>query len=89
MAQDLKKILKDNQNNEQIKMPENHEARFLKKLNQAMPTHKKKKNFSWLKIAASLVLLFGLSITAFKYFNQPDVINNPKTKINANFFIIR
>lgn len=72
MAQDIRDLFK----NEQLKheeMPKNHEARFLEKLEAAFPEEAQKPSkFSWLNIAASVVLLIGLSFGAYK-FMTPDV----------------
>lgn len=67
MAQDIRDLLKD----EQVKhedMPKHHEARFLEKLDAAFPEETQKPpKFSWLNIAASVVLLIGLSFGAYKF----------------------
>lgn len=67
MAQDIRELLKNEQRLTQEKMPSNHQKRFLKKLDEAMSVEKKR-NFNWLQIAASIVLLLSFSFGAFKYF---------------------
>lgn len=79
MAQDIRELFKNEQKVTQEKMPENHQERFLEKLNDAMPV-KKKTNFSWLQIAASLIVLLGLSFGAFKYF-QPSIPVAPTNNV--------
>lgn len=69
MAQDLRELFKNDKITDE-KMPKNHQERFLDKLDAALPEQKQSK-FSWMQIAASVVVLLGLSIGAFKYF-QPD-----------------
>jgi len=71
MAQDIRELFKNEQKVTHETMPENHQERFLEKLNRAMPI-KKKTRFNWLQIAASLVVLLGLSFGTFKYF-QPSI----------------
>ncbi|WP_298552403.1 hypothetical protein [uncultured Algibacter sp.] len=71
MAQDLRELFKNDKISGE-KMPKNHQERFLDKLDAALPEQKQPK-FSWMQIAASIVVLLGLSLGAFKYF-QPDVI---------------
>jgi len=56
MAQDLKKILKQEVLHKT--MSNNHEARFIEKLDIHLPK-KKTSSFSWLSIAASMLLLIG------------------------------
>jgi hypothetical protein len=81
MAQDIRELIKQEEKLVNDKMPLNHEVRFLKKLDKALPV-KKKSHFNWLQMAASIVVLFGLSFGAFKYFKteQPiDTIVDTKT----------
>lgn len=81
MAQDIRDLIKQEEKLVNDKMPSNHELRFLEKLDKALPVEKKT-HFNWLQIAASIVVLFGLSFLAFKYFqtDQPiDAIANTKT----------
>lgn len=84
MAQNIKELFK----HEKItgeRMPENHQDRFLDKLNLALPeTLPKAKTytFSWMQIAACVVVLLGLSFGVFKCF-QPDGLND-MTEIVAN-----
>ena len=70
MARDIRELFKDDKIAHE-KMPENHQERFLKKLDEAMPVVNKSK-FNWMHIAASVVLFIGLSFGAFKYF-QPQI----------------
>ncbi|WP_452228119.1 MULTISPECIES: hypothetical protein [unclassified Lacinutrix] len=70
MAQDIRDLLKQDLQEQNKKMPENHEARFLDKLNKALPEQQKPK-FNWLQIAASIVLFIGLGYGGFTYFNNP------------------
>ena len=83
MAQDIRDLLKQDLQEQNKKMPENHEARFLDKLNTALP-EKQKPKFNWLQIAASIALFIGLSFGAFKYFNNPVVNINNNTTTVAN-----
>ncbi|MBD0832691.1 hypothetical protein [Aestuariibaculum sediminum] len=81
MAQDLRDLF----NNEEIvneTMPKNHEARFLKKLNAALPNNKPKNN--WFSMAASVIVLLGFSFFAYKFYNDkgtpvestPPIVSN-------------
>ena len=73
MAQDIRKLFENEQKVSNQKMPENHEARFLEKLDEAMPVTSIKKRFSIFQMAASVVILIGLSFGAYKYFETPRV----------------
>ena len=75
MAQDIRELFKKEQKTTQETMPKNHQDRFLEKLDAALPV-KKKPNFDWIQIAASVVVIFGLSFGAFKYFNTEVPVSN-------------
>ena len=69
MAQDIRELFK----NDKVlgkTMPKHHEERFLKKLDEALP-ETKTKPFKWYNIAASIVVLLGLSLGTYNYF-QPE-----------------
>jgi len=74
MAQDIRELFKQEKGLVNDKMPLNHQERFLEKLDKALPV-KKKMHFNWLQIAASIVVLVGLSFGAFKYFESEQAIN--------------
>jgi len=73
MAKDIKELFKNDQKLTNEKMPLGHQERFFDRLDKAMPQHTKPK-FNWLNIAASLVLLFGLSFGAYNYFQDEQPI---------------
>lgn len=86
MAQDIRELLKNEQRLTQEKMPSNHQKRFLRKLDEAMPVENKR-NFNWLQIAASIVLLLGFSFGTFKYFQPTSRVDEitPNTEVaNVN-----
>lgn len=70
MAQDIRELFKNDKITHET-MPENHELRFIKKLDEALP-ETKTKNTGWLRIAASIVLIMGLSFSAYKIINSPQ-----------------
>lgn len=77
MAQDIRDLFKKEMMTHE-EMPKNHETRFLKKLEAAFPEEKKTSTkFSWLNIAASVVLLIGLSFGAYKFMTT-DVKTDPE-----------
>jgi len=69
MAQDLKKLLK--QEVSRKTMSNNHEARFIEKLDTHLPKNKTT-TFSWLSIAASVLLLIGF--VGYNSLNSEDPI---------------
>ena len=82
MARDIRALFKDDKITDE-EMPLNHEDRFLQKLEKALP-EKKTFNSNWMKIAASVVLLLGLSFGAFKYFQVLVVEGTNNTVANSD-----
>jgi hypothetical protein len=80
MAQDLRKLFEEDHKEKHVKMSEGHDTRFLRKLEQELPNKNKSNRFSFLNIAASIVLLIGLSFGGYKILN-PSHIDNPKGEI--------
>ena len=77
MAQDLRNLFKEEQKKSQLRMSEGHEARFLKKLDAALPEETSVKNrFSIFYIAASIVVLIGMALGAYQFFNNSETIEN-------------
>ena len=70
MAQDIRKLFKEEPKVSSHKMPKGHEARFLDKLDKKLPVQPTRSLFTFLNIAASVVVLIGLSFGAYKYLNQ-------------------
>lgn len=78
MAQDLRQLFEKENKATQQKMPKGHEARFLNKLDEALPEDTSVKNrFSMLQIAASIVVLIGLAFGAYQFVSDPKPIDTP------------
>ncbi|OUR95544.1 hypothetical protein A9Q87_00040 [Flavobacteriales bacterium 34_180_T64] len=84
MAQDIRKLFENEQKVSNQKMPDQHEARFLSKLEKAMPVTSIKKRFSIMQLAASVVILIGLSFGASKYFETPEIEPVKGEEVAAN-----
>ena len=83
MARDIRKLFEDDTANYE-KMPIKHQERFLEKLDKAFP-EKREFHFNWLQIAASMVVLLGISFGAYNYFQpkkstQTETTNMAETK---------
>ena len=72
MAQDIRKLFENEQKVSNDKMPQGHESRFLQKLDRELPSAPKQSIFTFLNIAASVVILIGLSFGAYKFINTPE-----------------
>ena len=74
MAQDIRKLFENENKRSGHIMPEGHDKRFLNKLDEALPAESDKRSlFSFMRIAASVVVLIGLSFGAYKFFETPKV----------------
>jgi hypothetical protein len=88
MAQDLRNLFEKDSNAQNAKMSQGHEARFLSKLDDALPLETKASSFSFLNIAASVVVILGLSFGAYQFLNNSggdipegtEVVNGGESK---------
>lgn len=71
MARDIRDLFKNDQEQNTVKMSKGHEARFLDKLEKELPKTKASKRFSYMNIAASVVVLLSLSFGAYQFFKSP------------------
>ncbi len=69
MGQDIRELLKD-ASLQKPKLPEGHEERFAKKLEQSFQNKKEKPSFLWLKIAAAVIIFFGLGYFVVQNLND-------------------
>jgi hypothetical protein len=79
MARDIRELFKDDKITHE-KMPNNHQDRFLEKLDTALPEAKSSK-FNWMQMVASIVVLLGLSFGAFKYFQPTQIEGDLPTEV--------
>lgn len=88
MAQDIRELFKkDTLSNE--KMPKDHEKRFLDKLEKALPSEKTKPYWSWMRIAASVAVVLGLSFGGYTFFkNEQKPDKNTVADVNKNNSVI-
>ncbi|WP_353777957.1 hypothetical protein [Winogradskyella sp. 3972H.M.0a.05] len=73
MAQDIRKLFEDDQKLSKERMPQGHEARFLKRLDEALPEAEDNTSgfrFNFMKIAASMVIFLGLAYGAVTFFGD-------------------
>ena len=70
MAQDIRELFKNEPKVFKDKMPKGHEARFLKKLDKELPIRSNKSKFTFLNIAASVILLIGFGFGAYQFFGS-------------------
>jgi len=83
MARDIRDLFKQAQVIHED-MPNNHEARFLEKLETALPEAQPTSKVNWLNIAASVVVLIGLSFGAYKFITPDTVVDVADNTIPLN-----
>lgn len=79
MAKDIRELFKNDNQQSNKQMSHGHEARFLDKLDQALP-QKKQSNWTFLNIAASIVIVIGLGFGGYTFFKQDA---NPITIVDT------
>ena len=81
MAQDIRKMFENERNLSKDKMPKDHESRFLEKLENELPNIRTKTKYSFLNIAASVVLLLGLGYLSYTFLIHPEADNSKGTEV--------
>ena len=80
MAQDLRKLFEQDQQQQTGSMPEGHEARFRARLDEEMPRNSSK-YWSFWAVAASVVVLIG--VTVFFWQQQTNTTEIPTTVVDS------
>ena len=79
MSKDIREIMK-NYKNEEVSLSANHRNKFQDRLMQEVHSQSKKRNYRWLQVAASVVLLVSLAVG---YFNvTPEIEEEPAKTIS-------
>ncbi len=81
MAQDIRKLFENEKQVFKDTMPNGHEARFLEKLERESPKNKTTNRFTFLNIAASVVILIGLSFGAYQFLGSGEEVVIPQDNI--------
>lgn len=86
MSQDLREMFRNSDREIVPTMKDGHEQRFLKRMEVELPVAKGP-SYPWFKIAASLIILAGLSTYFFMNWNKPEPVettivekNNPASE---------
>ena len=82
MAQDIRKLFENEPKVFNDKMPKGHEAKFLKKLEEELPVKSNNSIFSFLNIAASIVLLIGFSYGAYQFMGSSEIENSTQETVS-------
>ncbi|MDT0606937.1 hypothetical protein [Croceitalea rosinachiae] len=79
MARDLRELFKEQRKNEKFSMKDDHEDRFLDRLEKELPKGKNDSTYQWLKIAASVVII--ISVASYLFMQNHSKIDT--TTINV------
>ncbi len=71
MAQDIRKMFKDDESWTKEKLSKGHQNRFEAKLDDVLPTKKKRNDFSFMKIAAIFIVAIGIGAL---FLNKEEII---------------
>ncbi len=85
MAQDLRKLFENEQKVSQNTMLPGHEKRFMERLDDNLPQRRVGESFSWIRIAAAVALMLGLSYLAFEFLG-PSTEGPAQEMTRANSF---
>lgn len=77
MSKDIREIIK-NYKNEDVSLSANHRNKFQARLQKEMQHQPKKRNYKWLKFAASIVLIMSLALGYFGIKPTPEEIKPTK-----------
>ncbi len=78
MGQDLREMFNEEREAKKFRLKEGHEERFLKKLRERSPKSRKP-SFFFLKIAASILVVIGIGVLAYKML--PEIESPAETTI--------
>ena len=79
MVQDLRELFEQKRKEENFEMKKGHKNRFMERLDEEMPVEQKGSSMQWLRIAASIVVLLGVS--AFFFFNTEKDLPEQGVKV--------
>ncbi len=82
MAQDLRKLFKEQREKETHQMNKGHEERFFAKLEEELPKNTRPNSYFWLRIAASLVIF--VSVATYFFMNSKKDNDSTETIVNNN-----
>ncbi|MDT0644415.1 hypothetical protein RM553_16370 [Zunongwangia sp. F363] len=84
MAQDIRDMFRNDESRESEKLRSGHQRRFEAKLDKALPQEKKTNRFPYLKIAAVLVVAFGIAMFFLKPGSGADENRIVETPMEEN-----
>lgn len=74
MGQDIRELLKQDNQIPSEYISEGHQQRFMSRLDVELPVKSRTHNFGWLRIAASIVVVLSISLVTFNQFDFTNVV---------------
>ncbi len=76
MAQDIRELLRQDKRIPSERLREGHQDRFMSKLEKELPKKEKSFSYSWLNVAASIVVILSVSILTYNQFGSQNTKGN-------------
>ncbi|WP_103070762.1 hypothetical protein [Aquimarina sediminis] len=92
MAQDIRELLKQDKRIPSEQINEGHQQRFMSRLEKELPKRNRSSTYNWLKIAASVVVIFSVSLLTYNQFDSnkvegTEVVNVDNTVKNSTVLL--
>lgn len=88
MPQDIRELLRQDNQIPTERLKAGHEQRFLALLETELPQEKKRRDYSWMRIAASVVVILSVSLFTFNNFKGGAGLPD-ETVVNANDALVK
>ncbi len=75
MAQDIRELLKQDKRMPLEEIADGHLDRFMERLEKELPKQKRSFNYNWLRIAASVLVIFSVSFMTINHFKSSEPNN--------------
>ncbi|MBQ4820339.1 hypothetical protein [Aquimarina sp. MMG016] len=92
MAQDIRELLKQDKQIPSERIREGHQQRFMDRLEKELPKQKRGFDYSWIRIAASVVVILSVSFMAFNQFGNDkgttEVVNSTESPVKNSTVVL-
>jgi hypothetical protein len=93
MAQDIRELLKQDKQIPAGQIRKGHQQRFMSRLEKELPKKTKRVEYKWLNIAASIVVIFSVSLLTYNQFGsneikEVDIVDSNTTPVKNSSVIL-
>lgn len=82
MPQDIRELLRQDNKVPTGQIRAGHQKRFMEMLDRELPQKPKSNNLGWLKIAASIVVIFSISVLTYNQLGRQDPITDAVVNVD-------